>query len=70
MNMNFAGVVEEIKHLSFDEKRELKDLLESYLVEERRQEIFENGELSKRKSENGELQFSSNLDELMKSLND
>lgn len=62
MNTNFAGVVEDIKQLSFDEKRELKDLLESYLIEERRHEILENGEQSKRELENGELKFSSNTD--------
>ena len=61
MNTTFAGVVEEVKQLSFDEKRELKDLLEIYLIEERRQEILENGEQSKRELENGELKFSSNL---------
>jgi len=70
MNTNFAGVVEEVKQLSFDEKQELKDLLEIYLTEERREEILKNGEQSRRELERGELKFSSNLDELMESLND
>jgi len=70
MNTTFAGVVEEVKQLSFDEKRELKDLLETYLIEERRQEILENGEQSKQELKNGELKFSSNTDELMEMLND
>ncbi len=70
MNTTFAGVVEDVKQLSFDEKRELKDLLESYLIEERRREIYENGEQSKRELENGELKFSSNTDELMQILDD
>ncbi len=70
MNTNFAGVVEEVKQLSFDEKQELKDLLEIYLAEERREEILKNGEQSRRELERGELKFSSNLDELMESLND
>jgi hypothetical protein len=70
MNTNFAGVVEDVKQLSFDEKRELKYLLESYLVEERRQEIFENSEQSKQELKNGELKFSSDTDELMEMLND
>jgi hypothetical protein len=70
MNTNFAEVVEDVKQLSFDEKRELKDLLEIYLIEERRQQIFENGEQSKQESQNGELKFSSNLDELRTALND
>lgn len=70
MNTNFAGVVENVKQFSFDEKRELKNLLESYLIEEKRQEILENGEKSKRELKNGELKFSSNVDELMEMLND
>ncbi len=70
MNTNFAEVVEDVKQLSFDEKSELKDLLELYLIEERRQEIFENGEQNRRKLENGELKFSSDTDELMEMLND
>ena len=70
MNTTFAGVVEEVKQLSFDEKTELKNLLESYLVEERRQEILENGEQSKQELENGKLKFSSSTDELMEMLDD
>ncbi len=70
MNTNFAEVVEDVKQLSFDEKRELKDLLVIYLIEERRQEIFENGEQSKQELQNGEFKFSSNPDELRKALND
>ncbi len=70
MNTNFAEVVEDVKQLSFDEKRELKDLLEIYLIKERRQQIFENGEQSKQESQNGELKFSSNPDELRTVLDD
>jgi len=70
MNTNFAGVVEEVKHLSFDEKLELKELLENYLIEERRQEITENYEKSAIEFESGELKFSSNLDELKEMLDD
>ena len=69
MNANFAEVVEDVRQLSFDEKRELKDLLELYLVEERRQEILQNGAQSKQDLENSELRFSSNVDELMEMLN-
>jgi hypothetical protein len=68
MNTTFAGVVEEVKQLSLDEKQELKDLLESYLIEEKRQEIFDSGEQSKREFETGELKFSSDIDELKEML--
>jgi hypothetical protein len=62
MNTNFAEVVEEVKQLSFDEKSELKDLLERYL------KIFNNGEQSKLELKNNELVFSSDTDELMEML--
>ena len=65
MNSNFAEVVEDVRQLTFDEKRELQDLLERDLIEERRREIFENGEQSKRELDSGRLEFSSNSDELM-----
>ena len=68
MGNSFAGVVEEVKRLSFDEKRELKDLLESYLIEERRHQIWENGEQSRIELENGELEFSADVNELMEKL--
>ncbi len=60
MNTNFAEVVEDVKQLSFDEKSELKNLLEIYLIEERRREIFHNGKQSNRELQNGDLKFSSN----------
>lgn len=69
MSTNFAEVVEDVKQLSFDEKNELKNLLELYLIEERRQKIFDNGEQSKRELQNGELEFSSDTGELMEMLN-
>lgn len=69
MNSCFAEVVEDVRQLSFDEKTELKNLLEFYLIEERRDNIFENGERARRELENGELKFSSDLDEIVEFLN-
>lgn len=70
MNTSFAGVVETVKRLSFDEKSELKTLLESYLIEEKRQEILESGEESRREFDDGKLKFHSSAADLMKSLDD
>lgn len=46
MGAAFVDVVEDSKRLSFDEKEESRDLIESYLIEERRDEILENYETS------------------------
>ena len=70
MNTNFSGVVDEVRGLSFEERRELIDVLEQSLIDERRTEIFENGKDAKRSFSNGELKVYSNVDDLMLSLND
>lgn len=70
MNTNFAGVVEEVKQLSSDEKQELKDLIEVYLTEERREEILTNCRESLKELRSGNLKFSSDINELKAMLND
>ena len=70
MNTNFAGVVDEVRGLSFEERRELIDVLEQSLIDERRDEIFENGEAAKLAFSNGKLKTYSNVDDLMQALND
>ena len=70
MEITFASVVDTVRELSLDEKTELKDLLESYIVEDRRDEILRNCEEGRKEHEEGKLVFSSNVDELMASLND
>jgi len=70
MSTSFAGVVDEVRELSFEERRELLDVIEKSLIEERRDEILKNGEEARRAFKNGELNFYSNVDDLMKSLND
>lgn len=62
--MTFSDVVEVIKSLSVDEKRELQLLLQQYLREERREEIYDNFQAAKIEQQKGELKFSSNIDEL------
>lgn len=66
MNGTFVDVVEDVKRLSTEEKQELKDLLDNYLVEERRNEILTNYEESRSEA----LNFSADIRELKDSLND
>ncbi len=70
MELTFAGVVDEVRQLSTDEKKELAEIIERDLMEERRSEILRNCEEGMREYEEGNLVFSSNVDELMASLND
>jgi hypothetical protein len=62
--MTFSDVVEVIKNLSTDEKREIQLLLQQYLREERRDEICENFMAAQTELQKGELTFSSNIEEL------
>ncbi|AFZ23441.1 hypothetical protein Cylst_1135 [Cylindrospermum stagnale PCC 7417] len=62
--MSFSDVVEAIKSLSTEEKQQIQLLLQQYLREERREEIYENFQAAKVEQQKGELKFSSNIDEL------
>jgi transcriptional regulator with AAA-type ATPase domain len=62
--MTFSDVIEAIKTLSTDEKREIQRLLQQYLREERRDEIYDNFKLAQVEQQKGELKFSSNIKEL------
>lgn len=42
MSSSFAEIVEGVQALSIEEKLELHDLIEKYLIEERREEIYQN----------------------------
>lgn len=62
--MTFSDVVEAIKNLSTDEQREIQLLLQQYLREGRREEIFENFTSAQDEQQKGQLKFSSNINEL------
>ena len=62
--MIFSDVVEVIKNLSTEEKQEIQILLEQYLREERREEIYENFKAAQVEQQKGELEFSANINEL------
>ncbi len=66
--MSFTEIVDNIQTLPFDEKMELKNLLEKYLIEERREEIYESYLDAKEMAEKGDLKFSSKTDNLLKML--
>ena len=68
--MSFSDVVEAIKILSLDEKEEIQSLLAQYLREERREEIYQNYLRSKQEEKEGKLQFYSDVDQLLESLDD
>lgn len=64
MSTNFAEIVEEVKTLSIQEKQDLHQLIEKYLIEARRDEIYDGYALSVSELDQGKLEFSSDADEL------
>ncbi len=68
MVQKYSILVEEVKRLSTEEKEELKLLIEKYLIEERREEIFNNYRESKREIEEGGLEFSNDTKRLKEML--
>jgi hypothetical protein len=70
MSVNFATVIENVQNLSFDDKFELKELLEKYLIKERREKIYQNYLLSQQQELDNTLEFSSDMNRLEEMLND
>ena len=62
--MVFSDVVEVIKGLSTDEKHEVQLLLQQYLREERREEMYANFKSAQVEQQKGNLKFSSNIQTL------
>lgn len=61
MPANFATVVEQVQNLSSLEKMDLRKLLDKYLIEERREEIYQNDLISRQQHHENSLEFSSDL---------
>lgn len=68
--MTFNDVIEVIKGLSTDEKQEIQLLLNQYIREERRDQIYDNFKSAQVEQEKGDLRFSSNINELRQIIED
>jgi hypothetical protein len=64
MEMTFNDLVDEIQRLDKEQKEELKTLLENYLIEERREELYKNYLDAKKKVKEKKVKFSSDINEL------
>jgi len=66
--MSFAELVDEIYTLDYENKRELKTLIEKYMIEDRRKEIRNNYIEAIELADNNELYFTAETDDLMSML--
>ncbi len=60
----FNEVIETIRSLSSKEKEEIKFLIERYLIEEKREEIYQNYQKSLEELEEGKIKFTKNINKL------
>lgn len=67
MANTFANIVDEVHSLDVESKVELLKLLRSWLVEERREEIFKNAEKSLQEYKEGKAN-SGSIDDLVRDL--
>ena len=68
MHLEYNKIVNDIRNLPLEEKEEIKALLEKYIIEERRAEIYADYKRSRRESRNRRLTFSSRIAELKKTI--
>jgi hypothetical protein len=68
MSSSFAEIVEGIKALSTSEKQELHELIEKYLIEERREDIHQSYIRSQSELEDNQAEFTSDTDRLKEML--
>jgi hypothetical protein len=68
LETTFNHLVEEIQKLDVEQKEELKSLIEKYLIEERREEIYANYLEAKKEVRENKLKFSSDMNEIKKNL--
>ncbi len=66
--MSFTEITDEIRLMSYEDKLTLKELLENYLVEERRRVYLEDHKSSISQADKGELEFSENIEDLLHKL--
>jgi hypothetical protein len=68
--MSFTEITKEVQEMPFDEKIQLQYLLEQYIIEERRNEIYKTYQNAKELAAEGKLKYSSDIGELRKMLDE
>ncbi len=66
--MEYSILIDELQQLPIKEKIQIRNLLNHYVVEEKREEYFRNYKNALKKAEKGELTFSSETKDLLKML--
>ncbi|MFC2131923.1 hypothetical protein ACFLSQ_10855 [Bacteroidota bacterium] len=62
--MTYTALIDEIQNLPHEDKIELKDLIDKYLIDERRSQFLENYKEVMIAANKGDLEFTSDIDEM------
>jgi hypothetical protein len=68
--MSFTTVIEDIQSLPLEDKIKVRSLLDKYLIEEKRDRLYKSYKHSLKRAEAGSLNFTSDIDELINSVNE
>jgi len=70
MPVAYHEIAEQVQHLDLDAKIHMKNLLERWIIDERREEIRRNAEEGMKDHAAGKLKSYDNVADLMKALNE
>jgi nucleoid DNA-binding protein len=68
LTLQYSQITEAVQSLNYEDKIELKELLNHYLIEERREEIYQNFQKSKKEVTSKKLKSYKSSSELRKAL--
>jgi len=66
--MQYSALIDEIQALPTEMKLEVRSLIDKYIIEEKRSQIEKNYKSSLKRAKAGKLKFTSDVDELMKTI--
>jgi hypothetical protein len=67
-SLPYSEITEAVQSLEYDEKMELKELLNHYLIEERREDIYKNFQQSRKEIVSDKVKYYKSSKELRKAL--
>ena len=68
LNLQYSEITESIQSMKYEDKIELKELLNHYLIEDRRENIYKNYQKSKKEVSSGKIKYYKSAKELRKAL--
>jgi transcriptional regulator of NAD metabolism len=68
LTLPYSEITEAVQSLKYEDKLELKELLNHYLIEDHREDIYKNYQVSKKEVSSGKVKYYKSSSELRKAL--